>query len=83
MTPIPVLVAACPPVPGYTLRTNTDSDGSDIKAQQTRETFKAAAMAAACNATPNCKGFNNDGWLKFSLANAVTRSGFCLYTKRK
>ena len=73
----------CPSAPtGYTLRVNMDQQQNDIRQVTTGGVpFNVGDVAAACSVDPNCKGFNNYGWMKSLLNYVIVTNGACFYTK--
>jgi len=54
------------PLEFYEFTPHLDSNGKDIKGYPRKSIYKLAEM---CNETPECKGFNSNGWLKHTIRN--------------
>lgn len=54
----------------YTLYPKYDSAGNDI-GQEPLDKRSISALTIKCNTLPNCRGFNDDGWIKNTIKNKL------------
>ncbi|KAG2500170.1 hypothetical protein HYH03_001752 [Edaphochlamys debaryana] len=74
------VTVSCTPAPaGFDVQLHMDHWGSDIAHMQ----GDVPAIAAACLADPSCRGFNQGGWIKYTLAPTRPAKGICLYERNR
>ena len=54
-------------IPGYVKFLNTDSTGNDMINPSPPFSKSLREIANECTTNPNCKGFNNGGWIKSAI----------------
>ena len=71
-------------VPGYTIQRDTDAAGADLPGANNPVRSKDPFMIAEqCNADPNCRGFNSNGYMKMDTTKTGHEYGCHLYVKTK
>ena len=65
----------------YTIYPNTDSIFGDIKQETDDEKRTIPALMASCNSLPNCRGFNDGGWIKDVVKNKLDSGTGTLYIR--